>query len=91
MNLRAWQQNPNRLKAARDLLDNDETFGGIMAVAREESPVNAATVIAQTEPEHSRRLGFIEGYHYCLRVIEATCTKPVRFKEVEATFATPKE
>lgn len=91
MNLTTWRQNANLLKAARDLLDNNETFGQIMAVAREESPANAATVIAQTESEHSRRLGYIEGYHHCLRVIEATYTKPIRYKEVESRFEPPKE
>lgn len=91
MNLNTWRQQPNLLKAARDLLDKNETFGQMMAVAREESPANQPTVIAQTESEHSRRLGYIEGYHHCLRVLEMTWTKPVKFKEVESRFEPPKE
>lgn len=91
MNLRTWQQRPNLLKSARDLYDQNETFQQMMQLARDESPANTPAVMASLEPEHSRRLGQIEGYHHCLRVLEASWTKPVRPKEVEATFATPKE
>jgi hypothetical protein len=91
MNLRTWQQNHGLLKASRDLLDKNDTFQQIITVAREESPANQPTIIGNTEPEHSRRLGFIEGYHHCLRVLEATWTKPIKPKELEATFEQPKE
>ena len=91
MNLNTWRQQSNLLKAARDLLDKNETFRQIVDVAREESPANQPTAIANTEAEHSRRLGYIEGYHHCLRVLEATWTKPFKYKEVEARFEAPKE
>lgn len=91
MNLNTWRQQPNMLKAARDLLETNETFRQIMELAREESPANQATVIANTESEHSRRLGYIEGYHHCLNVLKATWTKPVKYKEVESRFEPPKE
>lgn len=91
MNLTTWRQNANLLRAARDLLDKNETFQQIIAVAREESPANQATLIANTEDEHSRRLGYIEGYHHCLRVLEATWTKPIKYKEVESRFEPLKE
>lgn len=91
MNLRTWQQQPALMKAARDLLDKNEVFGQMIDLAREESPANQATSIAATESEHSRRLGYIEGYHHCLRVLTATWTKPVQAKEIEARFETPKD
>lgn len=91
MRLTDWQQQPSLLKAAQDLLDRNETFQQMMQMASEESPANLPTSIAVTEAEHSRRLGYIEGYHHCLRVFHASCKKPVRIKEVEARFETPKD
>lgn len=91
MRLHHWQQRMDLMKSARELLDKSEIFGQIIELVREESPANQPTAIANTESEHSRRLGYIEGYHHCLRVLEASWTKPVRIKEVEARFETPKE
>lgn len=91
MRLHQWQQRPDLMKAARELLDKNETFGQIMDLVREESPANLPTCIASTESEHSRRLGYIEGYHYALRILDAAWTKPVKMKEVEARFEPPKE
>lgn len=91
MKLSAWQTDRARLKAARELIDKNATFQQIMQMAREESPANLPTSIGATESEHSRRLGYIEGYHHCLRVFEAAWTLPIRPKQLEATFEPPKE
>lgn len=90
MRLSQWQLDKALVKSAKDIRDSE--FGGRwFEMLSAESPANLPSFVNQTESEHSRRLGFIEGYHYCMRVLEASWTKPVKVKEVEATFEQPKE
>lgn len=91
MKLVDWQSNPKLIRAARELRDDNETFGMMLEVARDESPVNGSTSFGSGEHQDSRDLGYIKGYHHLLNIFEAMWTTPRKQKPIESQFKPPEE
>ena len=92
MRLSEWLSNKKLVKASAELR-RSETFTMLMQMLEEESPLNLPLAAqGPTGDDRSHRLGLIEGYNQCLRIIRQSGSLPILPPEpIRARYAPPEE